>query len=258
MEKFLAVLTLIGFIVLVFSTWSFIMVYKHIKQFKNNFHFSSALTDQKYFELKAKQEFIIAASAIVFALITFLGISSYNDIKTELSQQFKEQKESIKILSKIAMDDYLGLQEIGSTYKDSVFNTLRLVGKLNKRMNELMSKDVLNQNIFIIDPLRIGDFPEEKTIGENEGYHVVKFSSLRTITGQKLPVFKVPPSVICFANSIGSVKIKEISADGFIVQLESYLPTTKDPKGDNVTFTAWISQKPEGRSFDEGFSSEFK
>lgn len=258
MEKFLSVLTLIGFVVLVFSAWSFHILRRHLKQFKNNYQHSSSLTDQKYLELKTRQEFIIASSTIIFALITFLGISSYDDMKSELDSQLKQQKDSIQVLSKRAMDDYLGLQEIGTTYKDSVYNTLKMVSVLNKKMKELSAKDVLNQNIFIIDPLRMGDFPEDKNDKWGEGFRVIKFSSLTTISGQKLPVFKIPPSVICFSSNLGGLSIKEITNDGFILQLHSFYPSSPTDQGENVKFAAWISQKPEGRSFNEDFSKEFR
>ncbi len=258
MDKFLSILTLIGVIVFVFSAWSFIILRRHIRQFKNNYQHSSSLTDQKYFELKTRQEFIIASSTIIFALISFLGVSSYNDMKTELNVQLQQQKDSIKILSKRAMDDYLGLQELGSTYKDSVFNTLRLVGRLQNKLKELASKDVLNQNIFIVDPLRMGDFPEDKNDKWGEGFRVVKFSTLTTISGQKLPVFKSPPSVVCFSSNLGVVSIREITADGFVVQPFSYRQTNPSDNGESVKFAAWISQRPEGRSFSDDFSKEFK
>jgi len=247
MEKLSVVLILIGVCILIFSIWNFFSLKKHLRQFKNNYRKTSSLTDEKYYELKSKQEYIIAVSAIIFSIISFIGYTSIDNIKTDMSDRLKAEIAKIDTLNKKANENYSGLEIRGKTYGDSVQSALKLVVVLNQKMKQLFEKDVITQNIYIVDSLRIGDFPKEKT-GTNqydEGYHVIKYNILKTINGKRLPVFKSRPSIICMASSIGSVKLKEIQNDRFVVQLESYLPKNDKDRGDDVTFTAWISQKPE-------------
>lgn len=261
MEKFLAVLTLIGVVVMVFSIWNFISVRRHIKETKRLSKKSNWLSDQKYFELKNKQEFIVAAATIIFALITFLGYSTIDSIKTELGkqfanqkdsinllnamaiQQFKEQRDSINLLNAIANENYLGLQKIGATYQDSVRAALGLVTLLRKNITTITAKDIVNQNIFIVDPLPFHSF-SKKISGKHEGYRFIKFNSLTTILGKRLPAFEIPPSIMCFSNNPGNFVIGEINVDGF------YIKSISDSAGINTDrFNVWISQKPLGITY---------
>lgn len=258
MEKLSLVLVIIGLSVFVFSLWSLLLIKRHLRKNKSYDNKTINLSDEKYFELKSRQEYIISISAIVFSIISFIGYTSIDNIKSDISRRLKDEVAILDSLNKKAHDNYFHLEVRGKTYEDSVRSAFKVLSSLNNQMKQLFRKDVITQNIFIVDPLRIGDYPKDSTDQYDEGYRVVQFRDLLTINGRPLPAFKEPPSIICIASSIGTVKIKEIRRNDFIVQLESYLPKNSKDKGEDVTFTAWISQKPENRSFNEDFSDDFK
>lgn len=258
MEKLSLILVIIGLSMFTFSLWSLLSLKRHLRRTRNYYQVSDSIQDEKYFELKARQEYIIAISAIVFSIISFIGYTSIDNIKSDINSRLEKEVSKLDSLSKKANDGYLGLELRGKTYEDSVKNAFKVLAALNIRMKQLFTKDVITQNIFIVDPIRIGDFPKDPTDKYNYGYRIVKYSELKTINGKSLPVFKEKPSIICIANMIGTVKIKEIFVDRFIVQLESYMPKNDNDTGEDVTFTAWISQKPNLGSFSDDFSSDFK
>ena len=237
MDKFLSVLTLIGLVVMVFSFWSFLSIRKHIRE-SNTGSRRSSLTDERYFELKSKQDFIIAVSTIIFAVITFLGYSSIDSIRTELSNEFQSQRDSIEKLNSIANNNLMDLDKMSTKYKDSVLTALEMVTVLRKNINSISSKDIIKQNIFIVDPLSTTAFSKD-ILGPFKGFRFIKFSKLTTILGKRLPVFNIPPSIICFSNIPGNFIIGKINKEGFYIK-------TSDNSEVDQNFNVWISQKPGG------------
>lgn len=265
MENLSIILLIIGISVLIFSIWNHILIKRHLKQFKNNYRQVSSLTDEKYFELKSKQDYIIAASAIIFAVLSFIGFSSIKDIKTEMNLQMAEEKKKIESLNSSAdstNNSFKGLNLKGKDLQDSVRSAMNLVDALKLRVGSILGKDVIKQNIFIVDPLKIGDFPHSKE-KYFEDFRVVKFKDLMTISGQKLPIFKVPPSIMCFSTTSSSIIVKDVTAEGFKINPQgySYLATESSKaviEGDEVKFSLWISQKKSGGDFNDDFSDDFK
>jgi len=258
MEKLSLILVLIGLSVFIFSLWSFLLIKRHLRHLRAHGRHLSSLTDEKYFELKAKQEYLLAISAVIFSIIAFIGYTSIDNIKNDINNRLMAEVNKLDTLNKRTDETFMGLEIRGKTYQDSIESAFKVLAHLNHRIKQLFAKDVITQDIYIVDPLRIGDFPRDKSDVHDEHLHEIKFSSLRTVNGKRLPVFKERPSVICIANSMGSVRIREIFVDRFIVQLESFFPKNPNDRGDNVTFTAWISQRPSKTEFNGDFSDEFR
>lgn len=255
MEKLSIILLIIGLAVLVFALWSFLIIKKHITKYNR-----SSLSDEKYFELKARQEYIIATSAIIFGVLSFLGYASVNEIKADLSSQFSAERESLDSLyksEKLKMDSlhnyadeanaaFTGLKIEGKDLKDSMRSSLALINTLKFRIAEISKKEVIRQNLFIVDNLHIKDFPVSKYKGEDFRY--VSFKSLKTISGQDLPVFSEPPNIIVFTASGGQVAVTELSKNGFKIFpymgiLMSQDDIDKNIDDQNLSFSIWISQK---------------
>lgn len=260
MEKLSLILIFIGLSVFIFSLWSFLSIKKHLKQFKNNYKFSSSLTDEKYFELKSRQEYIIAISAVIFSIISFIGYTSIDNIRKDISKQLDQEKEKINITYDSANQNLSGLEIRGKTVQDTLRSALERLAMLNRGIKALYNKDVINQNIFIVDPLRFNDY---SLIDKKNGIREVKFKDLRTVSGDKLPIFKSPPSIICFSiSNSSSLAVSKVTTDGFQIGFpRSYAIVTEDAPSDpqDIKFSVWISQKPpEKRDFDESFSNDFK
>jgi hypothetical protein len=258
MEKLSLLLLFIGISVFVFSLWSLILIKRHLKAFNSGYRKDSSLRDAKYFELKSKQEYIIAVSAVILSIMSFIGYTSIENIKADIRSSVQTEVDRLSNLDKQATDTYSGLTIKGHSFVDSMRSAMNIVQSLTNRMKTISAKDVIRQNIFIVDPLRIGDFPIDKSDKFHEGNRIVKFADLRTVNGERLPTFKVKPSVICMATSRGTVVIEDVFVDRFVLNLQSYTPKDDKDKtdGDNITFVVWISQKPD-KSFSDDFSSDF-
>jgi hypothetical protein len=264
MENLSIILIIIGVSVLIFSVWGHILLRKHLKSFKNSFRHVSTLTDERYFELKSKQEYIIAASTIIFAVLSFIGFSSIKEIKSEINSQMATEKSRIDSLNNsanITKGSYSDLEIRGKDLADSVRNAMRFVAALKGRIGKISEKDVIRQNIFIVDPLRLGDFPHSKE-KNLEDFRVVNFKNLRSISGQVLPSFNIPPSIVCFSSNGAIISIRDVTTEGFKINPFSYsVFVTEDSKVSNtdsdVRFSVWISQKNNAKSFSDEFSDEF-
>lgn len=250
---------------MVFTIWNHLSLRKHLKNFKNNYRHQSSLTDEKYFELKSKQEYIIATSAIIFALLSFVGISSIKELKAEIETQVQAERRKINSIDSTAEKTHknlAGLQLSGKDLKDSIRSAMNLVEVLKSRVISISNKDVIKQNIFIIDPLKMGDFPHsnEKYFEE---FRIIKFKDLLTVNGQQLPIFKVAPSIVCFSTSFSSLIVKDVTAEGFKIKPDNFLVSSSEKSksiidGDEIKFSVWISQKSSGKEFSDDFSDDFK
>lgn len=257
MEKLSLILVIIGLAVFIFSFWGFVTVRKLSRQIKADK--INEISVEKYFELKSRQDYIVAVSAIVFSIITFIGYSSIDNIKKDISEKLDTELDRIDQFTKKADQDFSGLELRGKDYQDSVNNAFKLLASLQARMKFLYSKDVISQNIYIVDPIRVGDlkkYPEDPKTGME--FYEVKFSNLKSINGNGLPYFKSPPTVLVASNGVSSFKLKEVFEDRFTIYLESYLPQNEKDKGESATFSVWISQKPSESSFNSDFSDDFK
>jgi hypothetical protein len=252
MDTLSIILAIIGIVVLVFSFWSFRLVRKHIRRFNNNSRHTSALTDEKYFELKSRQEYIIATSAIIFAVISFIGYSSLKEIKQTIADSVEKEKQKLELLYRSADTSYSNLAIKGKNYEDSVRSALQLVTVLKNRLSVISNKDVIKQNIFIVDPLKIGSFKSDQ-----DEFRIVKFKDLTTISGQKLPEFKTPPSIVCFSTTYSMLLVTDVTSSGFKIKPTLNYSTNDDISGNNVLFSVWISSKPTGKSFNDDFSDDF-
>ena len=264
MDTISIVLAIIGCTVLIFSYWSFRLIQKHVRRFNNNHKFSHSLNDEKYFELKARQDYIIASSTLIFAVLSFIGFASIKDIKNEMNEQMKVEKKRLNELNSSATEtlaSFAGIEIKGKNLEDSMRSAMELVSVLKNRVGQIFGKDIIKQNIFIVDPLAINDFP--KLSGkDDEGFLFVNFKSLTTIGGHKLPDFKVPPSLMCFASNGSPVFIADVTTEGFKINSQSIVSiVTEDSKtekkGSPNKFSLWISQKS-GKDFNDDFSTDFK
>ena len=63
----------------------------------------------------------------------------------------------------------------------------------------------------------MGDFPRS-TEKDMEDFRVIKFKNLKTISGQNLPTFSAPPSIVCFSTTNSSIFVIDVTKDGFEIK----------------------------------------
>ena len=78
---------------IVFSVWNIINLRKLLKTPLKK---DSELNDKKYWELKYKQEYMIAVFAVILGVITWLGYRSVEDIKQDIRLELASKLDSTK------------------------------------------------------------------------------------------------------------------------------------------------------------------
>jgi hypothetical protein len=266
MEKLSIVLMIVGIATIIFSFWSFIIIKRHIKIYNNSERVSQGLNDKKYFELKTRQEYIIASSTLIFAVLSFIGFSSINDIKEDLNGQFSIEKTKMDSLytdQKIKMDSlykktdslsnianqtdttFNSLKIQGKDLRDTMLSSIKLTNTLKTKLSDLYKKDIISQSLYIVDDLHIEDFPIVKFNGSD--YRYISFKKLKTVTGQPLPEFSEKPSINLFTTEGGQIDTRAITKDGFqAFAEEGTVIVTEDSKSlastSNLSFNLWIFQ----------------
>lgn len=141
------------------------------------------LEDKHYWELKYEYQFLTALFGVVIAVISFLGFSTYSDIKSRV----KEQVDGI-----IAERFESKIDQVGKKIKDSD----DFMNRIQKSQMALGDKLVDVDSIFPIYGAKVNN--EEK----------IYFKDLTTPSGKRLPVFKKPP--LCFAQEVRDPKSESI------------------------------------------------
>lgn len=140
-------------------------------------------------------------------------------------------------------EKFIPLDSMRNGYRDSVQVALGEVAGLRDKVKRIAAKDVITQNIFIVDQLSLGQFPADENLKAWD-VHIAAFKDLRTISGQKLPKFKDTPTIMCSSPSHALVYIYEVTRDHFKFRINPDGTTPRvDPK--DLGFSVWITQKTE-------------
>lgn len=258
---------IIGLAILVSNIWTII----GIKRLEKTRHFKDTqLNDSKYFELKYKQEFLLATFSIVIGVIVFIGYNSYSSLKENLksdieqkiastTKQIEAQKDSINNQQKelaalnetlqanlkkvTTVNDLVNLleQQQGQlrnkldNSKQSVTIYENSIKDLQSKISEIKNKNIIKQELYIVTNLKY-------SYDEYWEYMKVSFDTLNTINNEKLPKFIEPPTIIPFTNNGVTMTIKDVTTKSFEI-IASNNTTGDSPNNFPVTLLISIIQK---------------
>lgn len=244
---------LLTIIVIGFNIWNII----NINGIKKDATKTYVLNDAKYWELKYKIQYLITATSIILFVAAYLGYQSVRDVKNDLKNEFQSSLDSSKRdLSRIfetqkilnskmaaadssilqAEDAILGLMGREKNLSGSLSMSKSNLSQLMERITEINSKNILQQNIYIVDnvPYSIDQYWEFKK------YY---FKDLTSNTGQPLPLFNKPPFIFSVSNQGFTFALRKITKDSF----EMSVSAASDPElNDAKSFfaTLFITEKP--------------
>jgi hypothetical protein len=108
--------------------------------------------------------------------------------------------------------------------------------KLMERITEINSKNMIQQNIYIVDNL-------EYTYNTYWEYKKYFYKELLTNTGQRLPVFKKPPFIFPVSNEGFTFSIEDVNAESFeLIPSNNSSPKYGDLK--KLKATLFITENP--------------
>lgn len=236
------ILILIGIATLIYNVWNTIVLKKF---FKTSFR-REQINDQKYWELKYKIQSLVTIFLVIVGVVGYLGISTIDDVKKTVVKEIKPQldstmmavdslRDSLKTYSLLMEDLKSNSQQVTSSLKiskndvQSLINTINAINKKNK----------IQAPVYVVNNIRIDtqiDFGDPKA--------TIYFKDLITSSGDKLPSFTKPPTVVVAANR-ANFYATSITPESFRIYqtMLAGLPGEKDiPKYLDVTLI--IIQNP--------------
>ena len=229
------------------SIWNLISI-KGLKKYNKS---SIQITDDRYYELKYKTEYITTIVIVVISVGAFFGYKWFEEIKKSAADNLKNKTDlfeakfdSLKLKIRSTDTSIIKYQSLVVFYKNSFDNLLHNQEKIDKniqnsdnelsviikRIQALNNKNIVKQDIYLIDI----KFP----MNNSKQIHRYYYKDLTTTLGDKLPVFNKPPFLIAVADNIIDLWVMTIDKDYFEVSTGDYsgLP-------DSVRFSIMLSQK---------------
>lgn len=225
------------------------------------------LNDAKYWELKYKYEFLIAIVGLITVTAGFLGYNSLQSIETAVRNDFNKKVDSVK---NTLQNTYSDVNSRLLAAKDSVTNidsrvknsqsqlqrSVNILAILKKQQFELkeggyQSKKSLSELSGQIDSINtknkikrefylIPNIPFKGELQLHDTQVKIKFSELRTISGDRLPIFKKPPIVLSALSNTTEFKISSIDNEGFEGMLIVYGVPIDDKMAKNIYYNSFI------------------
>ena len=236
------VLSILLLALVIFTIWNLISTKRLSKGISSS---TPKIDDSKYFELKYRQDFLVAAFSLVAGIAAFLGYNSKESIEknltTEIETKLKEPKVRIDSLSNSVSlidsefnsirrkaDDYTARLQVAEVAQDAInakskrYNSE--MGELLSRINELNKKNILKQDIYVID----GIYYDSRNGANLNGWKKYYFKDLKTILGDKLPSFKKAPFLLPVSRQGAIVNIDSITRESFYMTIWNQAPVDNE------------------------------
>lgn len=237
------VLLLISLIAL--SYWNLVS----LRDIKKHNRSNKEISDDRYYELKYKIEFIVAIAVVVIGGGTLFGVNWFNDLKKDISNNFKRETDLRfdTINSKLKfVDSSINRHQINVLAYESDVNKLhsvqifaeKKIPYISKRISVLdhLVDTISNKNIVKLDFFIIGNL-KINTKDENTN-HRFYYKDLKTIVGNKLPNFKTAPFLVTVPENDVQLNLKNNNREYFEIVLMSF-----SSEVDTAKFSVMISQK---------------
>ncbi|OXB04999.1 hypothetical protein B0A72_11010 [Flavobacterium pectinovorum] len=189
----------------------------------------NSFTDERYFEIKFKLQFITSIGAIIITVFGYIGYENYNAIliKTDelnnklsrLDNQINDYDKKIETLNLYSKD----IEKIMGVSKSDLKS-------LNATIANIRDKNVLDKNFYFIDNLSLLSSNELKKI---------YFKDLVTSYGDRLPIFTIPPTIIVAPSTGGNFFINKITNE----YVELGIGSSVGIDDDKFPFTLIISKR---------------
>lgn len=207
MNFFTAIVSFTCFVLIVYVAWGFLT----FKKWRKN---ESDPVDAKYYELKSRNEFLLACFAVFIAVASYFGYTTIENIKSSLRNEISEAVTT-------TMDSLNYLQgRVNSTLSDVDTASFHL-GKYEQRLQSMLANqdilegrirgiegmEVLQKDFYRVDGLTFSNYE----LHLNKEFKRIHFSDLTTVKGEKLPSTSEPPFVMVSAMDGGIVSIIDVT-----------------------------------------------
>ena len=245
--------------ILVFNIWNLFSL-SNLRKYQST---QQTLNDPKYYEIKAKQDFMIAVFTVFAATATFIGINSIKsieeNIKGDLDFKLKGYQEKMETLSGVLkttdstvqtyplkFNNYDKLLQYLENKQNQIKQSTSVSGEqaksILKRIQELNNKNILKQETYVVQ-----DVVYDESKVDSNSFQTFYFKDLRTILGDKLPKFEKHPFIMVVSNEGASIQIINVTKESFQLGIPSYLslgPSKSENKKYIGRFYLLVSEIP--------------
>jgi hypothetical protein len=190
------------------------------------------LKDDRYYELKYKNEFITTVAIVVIGVGGFFGYKMSDEINKR-ADSLKTRLDSLDRLIISKKDTLTNYEEIQDRIDKRVKISADSLTVLSRRINVINNKSVIKQDFYIVDNL---EFPIAIKAEPFRFY----YNKLTTIGGDPLPTFKKAPFLVAVPENASTLTIVYIGREYFEIDCGMTLGPTNP---DTAKFSILISQK---------------
>lgn len=193
------------------------------------------LDDSKYWELKSQLQYVTTIFPIIIGVVGFFGYDYFDKVRTvqhDMEAKFTSLDSSYKSLKKGVATEGGNIEFIhkrASTVEEKF-------QQLESGMQRLNNKDIIAQPIYVVSDLKYN--PDVY----NRRYY---FSTMNTISGQPLPIFRKSPLVLVLSNNGMQGVATKVDKSGFQLDFTSFLmEDDKASKSIEIPFSVLIFEQP--------------
>lgn len=220
------------------------------------------LSDERYYELKYRMQFLTAVFTMIAALIALYGYDTFQTATEEIQKSLES-----KVQASIAVIEQkeAAIQEMEKTIRrlegstsdiqQALPTSLRQAEQFNKqlvtqrdhlgdlsiRIDELNGKNILQQNFYIIRSLSHSIALADTLYRRTQRFFPYHFENLRTNLGDKLPLFREPPVIITSSECSIELFVTNVTEESFEIgygTIHSFSPVP-----DSIKFSLIIIEK---------------
>lgn len=234
---------------------SFVSLLK-IKKQNNQYNFNG-ISDDRYYELKYKLQFITSVGVIIVAVAGFFGVdkfenfvTTYNKKTDSLDVRLKTYNKKISKLDSIIStydskikdyDDFVRNVDWSKTkFSQDIINSNKGLLNLNNKIDAIKKRNILDKSFYVVDNLVV----KNALIPENgNGITRFYFKDLTTIIGDKVPEFDKPPVTFVIPQSSSFIYIWSLTTEYFEVSFTGYNRDENKEEPKTFTFGVLIARK---------------
>lgn len=199
------------------------------------------IPDERYFELKYSINLLKAVSAILISLLGFLGFTTYQDItkivEGDFEEKFVTQQEKIDNLDSIVKNYEETVAQLKSVEGKSIENLSdikREFGIINNKVAKTQDALEYVPRIFVAKNLIYDESKASREMGKGVKFF---YKELKTIYGESLPNFNIPPLITIYGEGANFV-INESTNEYFDLSL--FVSSGKPGENGKYKFGIWI------------------
>ncbi|KAF2331453.1 hypothetical protein [Flavobacterium nitrogenifigens] len=244
-------------VIAVFVIMSFVSLRKIQKQ--NNQYNYNGISDDRYYELKYKLQFITSVGVIVIAVAGFFGVDKYEnfvasfqkktdslDTKIKLFDQKIKSLDSniVKYDTRInAYDIFLRKMDLSKVkFSKEMLASNKGLLALKDTINNIKKRNVLDKSFYVIDNLQISNYENNATAEINKKFY---FRDMTTIIGDQLPIFFQKPVVFVIPQSSADISLIEVTNEYIIVDYGMFQHNGNKEVPKSFAFGLLIARKSE-------------